>query len=195
MRTNLYRSPGLFSVYCSLDDLNSSSDFQSLQFFFQVFWACSKQINYNCYHHYLHVPQIFLVLWQGPTICLYFLFHFQFVIRWNGKVQLTVSSLFLLLNIRSGLLAGIMWSVWISKSQRILNVSFSRTDSSLCVYHLVDWLNFNFLHKSQWITVHTQSCLVLYSFLCYFTTFAYFVINRFIFSLHCYFVVSNRFLL
>ena len=36
----------------------------------------------------------------------------------------------------SGRLAEIRWSVCISKSQRILSVSFSRTDSRLCLYHL-----------------------------------------------------------
>ena len=42
---------------------------------------------------------------------------------------------FLLINIRFGLLAGIRWSVCISKSQRILWVSFSRMHSDLCIYH------------------------------------------------------------
>ena len=51
-----------------------------------------------------------------------------------------------------------------SKSLSSLSVSFSRTDSGLCIYHLFVWLNFNFLHNSQWITMPTQSCLVLYSF-------------------------------
>ena len=66
--------------------------------------------------------------------------------------------------IRSGRLAGIRWSVCISKSQRSLCVSFSRTYSGLCIYHLFVWSNFKFLHNSQWITLPTQSCLVLYSF-------------------------------
>ena len=42
--------------------------------------------------------------------------------------------------------------------------TFSRTDAGLCIYHLFIWSNFNFLHNSQWITMPTQSCLVLYSF-------------------------------
>ena len=58
----------------------------------------------------------------------------------------------------------IMWSVCISKSQKSLCVSFSRTDFGLCIYYLFEWSNFNFLHNSQWITLPTQSCLVLYSF-------------------------------
>ena len=51
----------------------------------------------------------------------------------------------------------------IAKSQRILCVSFSRTDSGLCIYHIFIWLNLKFLHSSQWITFHNQSCLVLHS--------------------------------
>ena len=67
----------------------------------------------------------------------------------------------LLIIIRSGLLAEIRWSVYISKSHRSLCVSFSRTAAGLCIYHLFVWSNFNFLHISQWITLPTQSCLVL----------------------------------
>ena len=70
---------------------------------------------------------------------------------------------FLLRITRSGRLAGIRWSVSILKSQRILSVSFSRTDSGLCIYHLFVWWNFNFLHSSQWITITTHPCLVLYT--------------------------------
>ena len=65
---------------------------------------------------------------------------------------------------RSGRLGEIWWSVWISKSQRSLCVSFSRTAAGLCIYHLFVWSNLNFLHISQWITLITHSCLVLYSF-------------------------------
>ena len=71
---------------------------------------------------------------------------------------------FLLNIIRSGHQAKIRRSVCISKSQRNLCVSFSRTNSGLCICHLFVWSNFNFLHNSQWITLPTQLCLVLYSF-------------------------------
>ena len=68
---------------------------------------------------------------------------------------------FLVDYLRSGILAEIGWSVCMSKSQRSLCVSFSRTDAGLCIYHLFVWSNLNFL---QWITLPTLSCLVLYSF-------------------------------
>ena len=65
---------------------------------------------------------------------------------------------------RPGHLARFRWSVCISKSQRSLYISFSRTNSRLCVYHLFVWSSLNFLHNSQFITLPTKSCLVLYSF-------------------------------
>ena len=38
------------------------------------------------------------------------------------------------------------------------------TNAWLCIHHLIVWSNSNFLHKSKWITLPTQSCLVLYFF-------------------------------
>ena len=73
--------------------------------------------------------------------------------------------LFILLTItRSGRMAGIRWSVCISKFQRILCISFSRMDSGLCIYYLFVWSNLNLLHNSPWITFPAQSYLVLYFF-------------------------------
>ena len=51
-----------------------------------------------------------------------------FVFFWGGGVI-----------IRSGRLAKFRWSVCISKSQRGLCISFSRTDSELCIYHFFTW--------------------------------------------------------
>ena len=71
---------------------------------------------------------------------------------------------FLLIIIKSGLLAGIWWSICMLKSHRSLCVAFSRTGAGLCIYRLLVWLNLNFFYISQWITLPTQSCLALYSF-------------------------------
>ena len=49
---------------CSVDGLDSSSDFQSP---FQAFNFCSKCANYNWYHCHPH-------LWRGPSTCLSFCF-------------------------------------------------------------------------------------------------------------------------
>ena len=61
--------------------------------------------------------------------------------------------------------------------------SFSRTDSGLCIYHLVVWPRFHLLHNSLWITfpIQSQSYLVLRFFLRWFVLSAYYMINSFIF--------------
>ena len=65
----------------------------------------------------------------------------------DSKVDYFASSLFLLLIIiKSGLLAGIRWSVCILKSHRSLCESFSRTGAGLCIYHLLLWSNLNYYY-------------------------------------------------
>ena len=102
---------------------------------------------------------------QGLGIYLFslsFIFNLWLDVTAKSTVQ---QVFFLLLTItRFGRLVEIRWSVCISKSQRIFCVSFSWTDSGLCISHFVVWSNLNFLHNSQWITLAIQSCLVLYSF-------------------------------
>ena len=85
---------------------------------------------------------------------------FRMILWSTGTAKSTILQIlfFLLIIIRSGLLAGIRWSVCMLKSHRSLCVSFSRTGAGLCIYHLLVWLNLNFLHISQWITLPTQSC-------------------------------------
>ena len=78
----------------------------------------------------------------------FFLLSFNFTLL-SAVTAKSVSSLFflllfLLIITRSGHLAGIRWSVCISKSQRSLCFSFSRTDSGLYLYHLFVWSNLNF---------------------------------------------------
>ena len=134
--------------------------FNSFSLFFQTFGDHSKCPNYNWYHCLPHHPQ-FLVLCQGPSIRLFLCFYFHSVIHWNGKIHSTAHSFFLLINPRSSFLTEIWWSVCIIKFQRILCVAFFRMDFGLCIYHLVVWSNFNFLHNSQWNTFPTQSYLIL----------------------------------
>ena len=96
----------------------------------------------------------------------FFSHSFSFIL-WSARTAtLTVLQIlfFWLIIIRSGLLAEIRWFICMTKSYRSLCVSFSRTDAGLCIYHLFVWSNYNFLHISQWITLSTQLCLVLYSF-------------------------------
>ena len=121
---------------------------------------CTKSTNYNWYNRHFHVPQFFNSLARSMYLS-FFLFSFTFSLWAAGWAKFTFRPVlfFLLIITRSCCLAQI-----ISKFQRCLCVSFSRTDSRLCVYHLFAWSNFRFLHNSQWISLPTQSCLVLYSF-------------------------------
>ena len=100
----------------------------------------------------------------GVLVLFFTFFQFYSVVSRDSKVDYFAGSLFLLIIIKSGLLAEIRWSVCMSKSHRSLCVSFSRTRAGLCIYHLFVWSNFNFLHIFQLITLPTQSCLVIYSF-------------------------------
>ena len=96
----------------------------------------------------------------------FFSHSFSFILWLAGTAKLTILQVlfFLLIIIRSGLLAEIRWYVCMSKYYWSLCVLFSRTGAGLYIYHLLVWLNLNFLHISQWITLPTQSYLVLYSF-------------------------------
>ena len=68
------------------------------------------------------------ILWSAGTADFLFFFFFFFF--------------FWLIIIRSGLRAEIRWSVCIWKSHGSLCVSFSRTGSGLCMYHLLAWSNY-----------------------------------------------------
>ena len=121
------------------------------------------------HNRYFHVPQLFR--FSSMVEVLIFLFTFlqiYSVVLRDSKVDNFANSLFffffLLIIIKSGLLAGIRWSVCMLKSQRSLCVSFSWTGARLCICHLLVWSNLNFLHIFQWITFATQSYLALYSF-------------------------------
>ena len=115
------------------------------------------------------VPFMFYSFFQFPCkvevlILLFSFFQFYSVVSRGSKVDNFASSPFLLIIIRSSLLAEIRRSVCMSKSHKSLCVLFSRTGAGLCIYHLFVWSNLNFLHISRWITLSTQLCLVLYSF-------------------------------
>ena len=91
-------------------------------------------------------------------ILLFTFFQFYSVVSRDSKVDNVASSLFFF-----------FFFFWLGdpcvcQSPRGVCVSFSRTGAGLCKYHLFVWSNLNFLRISQWITLPTQSCLVLYSF-------------------------------
>ena len=106
----------------------------------------------------------FLVLWLGLSTCNSFCFlWFSFCGPPGWQSPLFGRFSFLCFTLTwSGLLARIRWSVCISKSQRILWVSFSSTDFGLFIHHLVEWTNFSFLHNSQWF-IFPPSCVLSYT--------------------------------
>ena len=103
----------------------------------------------------------FSILKQGRVTCPSF--HVLSVL-FCGYLGQQSRQFCLLIIIRSGLLPKITLSVCMSKSHRILWVSYSRTSARLCIYHLLVWSNLNFLHISQRITLPSQSFLDLFSF-------------------------------
>ena len=71
-------------------------------------------------------------------ILLLTFFQFYSVVSQDSNVENFANPLFLLLlliNIWSGLLAEIGWSICMSKSHRSLCVSFSMVDAGSCIYH------------------------------------------------------------
>ena len=85
-----------------------------------------------------------------------FSLSFSFTMSLIGTAKSTIRQvlfffffLFLFLTItRSDHQAEIRWYVCISKSQKMLCISFSRTDSGLYIYYLFVWSNFSFLRNS-----------------------------------------------
>ena len=84
------------------------------------------------------------------------LFGGQLVLQSPQFLQvLSLFFFFFLITIRSVFLPEIKRSDCVSKSHRSLCVSFTRTVTGLCMYHLFVWSNFNFLHISQWLPLPT----------------------------------------
>ena len=91
---------------------------------------------------------IFISLARSRYLSLLFTFlQIYSVVRRDSKVDNFAESLFffLLIIMKSGLLAGIKWSVCMLKSHSSLCVSFFRTGAGLCIYHLFVRSNWNLL--------------------------------------------------
>ena len=129
-----------------------------------IYPLISKSSNYNEYHRYFCSIVFFNFLARSRYLYFFSLFSVLPCDQLERLCLLFSRFSFLLTITRSGHLAKIRGSVCIWKSQRILRVVFSMTDSALCIYNLFTWSNLNFLHNSQWITLPRQSCLVLYFF-------------------------------
>ena len=147
------------SLQVSKTLLSILADLKSL---YQSFGDCATRTNYNWYNRLFHVPQFFNSLARSRYLFLFSLsFNVTLWSAWTAKSTILQVLSFLLIIIRSGRQAEIRWS-FVSQNPIGVCVSFSRT--GLCIYHLFVCSNFNFLHNSLWITLFTQSCLVLYSF-------------------------------
>ena len=82
----------------------------------------------------------FSSLARSRHLSLFVFLQFYPVVSRNGKVH-NSAGFFLLTITWSGRLAEIRLSICISKSQKILCISFFSTDSGLCIYHLFVWSN------------------------------------------------------
>ena len=168
MTASLFKSPELFPVFWSISIALLFRQSPLVLLFpcppvrVPILYDCIKSTNYNGYNRHFYVPQFFQLPSKiGVPISL--LLSFNFTLWSAGTVNSTIRQVlsFFFIIIRSGRLAEISRSVCMSKSQRSLCVSFSRTDSGSYIYHLFVWSNFNFLYNSQWITLPTKSFLVL----------------------------------
>ena len=116
----------------------SFSDFQLLKSFFQAFGDRSKNI-YNRYHRHSLIFHRFSAFWQGSSIFCFLSCSLWGSLEWknplNGKFVFCVCfvvvvvvvggggcSFFFLINTRSCVLVGFWWSVFISKTKRVLSI-------------------------------------------------------------------------
>ena len=124
---NIPKSPILFSV------LLFPSHPVPVPVLWRLHWVHQLQLSLSCSIFFQFPNKVYIL------ISLFAFFQFYPVVSWNNTHYLA-GSLFLLIIIRFGRLAEIRISVCIWKSQRILSVSFSGTDSVLCIYHLFQFL-------------------------------------------------------
>ena len=91
------KSPGRSSQCCSLDGLHSSSYFQVLLPFYQLFGDSTKSTNYNWYNHHFKVPHFFFnSLTRSRYLSFFFAFFpFYLMVSRDSKVHNSASSLLL----------------------------------------------------------------------------------------------------
>ena len=109
----------------------------TITFMFHIFFNFQTRLGYRSFFS----PSFNFTLWSARTA--------------KSTIRQGLFFSFLLIIIKSGRLVEIRWSVCVSKSQRSLCISFSRTDSWLCIYHLFVWSSLHFLHSSQWTDLPT----------------------------------------
>ena len=160
MTAYLLKSPGLFSVFW-LTSIMLWFGWCSIVLWFQnlpipsstiwgLFWTNQLQLMSppaSCSIVFFVFVFVFVFFFsfraRSKYLYLFGFFHFHSVVRWNGKVHYSAGSLSLsiclsvslsLCWLSLGSLAKVTGSISISKSRTSLCVSFSRTDSSLCLH-------------------------------------------------------------
>ena len=130
--------------------------------FYNPLVTVPKITSHYWYNHHLHVPKFFNSLTRYLS---FILISFSIILWLAGTTIFIILQVlcFWLLILRSCRLAEIWSSACMSKFNCSLCKSISSTDIGLCIYQLFVWSNWNVLHNSQWITLPTLSCLVLYS--------------------------------
>ena len=154
--------------------LRLSSYFQVLQSLYQSFGDYTEHTNYNWYHcHFVfHSFVCFRAMSKYLHLFLAFL-QFLPVVNRNSKVSYTASSVFSFTITRAGCLAVISW---------ILCISFSRTDSGLCIHQYIIVRMVKSKPLAQF-TVDRLPHSIVFSLvlsLSKFIAFAYYVIDSFV---------------
>ena len=167
--SSAFQDSSQYSDQCyDVNGLDFFSDFQLFQSPFQAIGDCSKHtIIFGItvifmFHRFLSslARSNYLPLFLLSLIFTLGSARSAKSTRW--QFLFFISFFFFSIINRSGLLVGIRWSVCISKSLKILCISFSRTDFGLYIYYLVVWSNFTILQNSQWITFPpSRFCLIL----------------------------------
>ena len=164
----------------SLDGQKSFFNFQLFQSLIQSFVDCTKRNNYKWYNcHFIFHSFFFISL----VISKYFSLPFNFTLWSTRTAKFTILqvpsfyllwlSLFIWLRFGDPFVYQNPWGVFVSHSTgQVMGCGcaiFSYGQTSIS------------LHYSRWITLPTQSCQRLLLFLRYFSTFAYYDIDSFVF--------------
>ena len=119
---------------------DSPTDFQFLGFFPRFFRFCSKGSNYDWYYCHFHVPQVFLTLWQGPDIFLFFFaggsLSFTLTLWSSGTKKFTYKQIlfFLFTKTKSDFQAWIGWSIC-----GLSDPFVSQNPREICASHFLEY--------------------------------------------------------
>ena len=149
LTVNLLKSPPLFSVFWLISNYVVAwmvSTRPIISKSFSPFIYPLGTVPWTTITIGITVTFLFQSFYSSPARSRYlspFSLSFSFVLCAAGTAKSIFGgfSFFLLVIIKSSRLDEIRQSVCSSKSQRSLRVSFSRTDSRLCIYHWFVWSN------------------------------------------------------